>query len=547
MDRSLTRALLILIYVFILFLIAILVWLFWCRCHRIPPQKQGQTYSQPSFEASAPANRVSGHQYPPFNPPDKGYNEDRPRTVPNGPMRGTLAPTVSHSQLFQIQNQKQNPPLGGSADPVVFSGFNSLGTQATGVGTPPDVNTARNGNAVMLSYNTKLLLSTDGASTYTLVDPTTIFPSGPTKDSSGNLLDNGLCCDQKLMYIPSIDRFIWLMQFCGTGASGCLAGINKVRIAAASTQDVINTTASSWTYWDLASATFNLGTTTMDYPDLSVGDNYLYFSADAVGNGLLVVRIPLSELRSGSTINMNYTSPSDSSLAYGGHISQNTGDTVFWAGHKDNSTIRIFDFPENSSSYFWRDVSISSWPNGTISSTDPDGTNWLSFAFPGSAVLGLTRRIANEVWFAWTGSSNSNFKNPQVQVLEINPTDYSVISQWQIWNDDYAFTYPSLTTNSNSEVGISLGWGGRSYYGNNAVGILGDFVVWYPELSTISNSSRYGDYFNVARNTPNSPLFDASGYAVLKNTPPAVGQRFDPYYIQFGRNSIVNGGTPRIK
>jgi hypothetical protein len=547
MDRSLTRALLLLVYVFILFLIAILVWLFWCRCHRMPPRKQGQTYSQPSFEASAPANRASGHQYPPFNPPEKGYNEDRPRTVPNGPMRGTLAPTVSHSQLFQIQNQKQNPPLGGSADPVVFSGFNSLGTQATGVGTPPDVNTARNGNAVMLSYNTKLLLSTDGASTYTLVDPTTIFPSGPTKDSSGNLLDNGLCCDQKLMYISSIDRFIWLMQFCGTGASGCLAGINKVRIAAASTQDVINSTATSWTYWDLASATFNLGTTTMDYPDLSVGDNYLYFSADAVGNGLLVVRIPLSELKSGSTIHMNYTSPSDSGFAYGGHISQNTGDTVFWAGHKDNSTIRIFDFPENSGSYFWRDVSISSWPNGTISSTDPDGTNWLSFAFPGSAVLGITRRTANEVWFAWTGSSNSNFKNPQVQVLEINPTDYSVISQWQIWNDDYAFTYPSLATNSNSEVGISLGWGGRSYYGNNAVGILGDFVVWYPELSTISNSSRYGDYFNVARNTPNSPLYDASGYAVLKNTPPAVGQRFDPYYIQFGRNSIVNGGAPKIK
>jgi hypothetical protein len=33
----------------------------------------------------------------------------------------------------------------------------------------------------------------------------------------------------------------------------------------------------------------------------------------------------------------------------------------------------------------------------------------------------------------------------------------------------------------------------------------------------------------------------------LKNPPPAVGQRFDPYYIQFGRNSIVNGGAPDIR
>lgn len=545
MNHALSRALQILIYTLVLFLIAIIVWLFYCHCHQ--GRRYNQTYSQTSFNASVPPNRVSGGKYPAFTPPKEGYNEDRPRSVPTGPLRGTLAPTVSGSQLFKIQKQKQQPPLGGSGDPVVFSGYNSLGTQATGVGTPPDVNTARNGNVVMLSYNTKLLLSTNGAGSYTLLDPTTIFPSGPAKDSSGNFLDKGLCCDQKLIYISSIDRFIWLQQFCGTGASGCLAGINKVRIASASTQDVINSGGTSWTYWDLFSSTFNLGTTTMDYPDLSVGDNYLYFSADAVGNGLLVVRIPLNDIKGGGTINMNYTAPSDSSLAYGGHISQNTGDTVFWAGHKDSSTVRIFDFPENSGSYFWRDVSINSWPNGTIASTDPDGTNWLSFSFPGSAVLGITRRIPNEVWFAWTGSSNSNFKNPQVQVLEINPSNYSVISQWQIWNDSYAFTYPSLATNSNGEVGISLGWGGNSYYGNNAVGILGDFVVWYPELSTISNASRYGDYFNVARNNPNSPLFDASGYAVLKNTPPAVGQRFDPYYIQFGRNSIINGGAPNIK
>jgi hypothetical protein len=116
-------------------------------------------------------------------------------------------------------------------------------------------------------------------------------------------------------------------------------------------------------------------------------------------------------------------------------------------------------------------------------------------------VLGLTRRKNNEAWFAWTGSNNSNFQNPQVQVLEVNTSNYSVISQWQIWNKDYAFAYPSLATNSNGEVGISLAWGGRTFYGNNAVGILGDFIVWYPELSNAvvaSTPIRFGDYFSVA-------------------------------------------------
>jgi hypothetical protein len=545
MDDSLRRALRLLIYVVILFVIALIIWLFYCHCRR-SKCPTGEVTSQTANNASVPPQRVSGGKYPPFTPPSEGFNEDRGRDVPTGPLRGTLAPTSGSSKLFQIQNNKQNPPLGGAGDPVVFNNYNSLGTKAGSVGTPPDMSAARNGNVVMVSYNTNVLLSTDGTSTYKLLNPTTIFPSGPSKDSKGNPLDSGLCCDQKLQYVPQIDRFIWLMQFCGTGPGGCLNGINRIRIASASTQDVINSNGTSWTYWDLLSSTFNLGNTTMDYPDLSVGDSFLYFSADQVGPGLLVVRIPLTEIRDSQTINMNYTTPSDSTTAYGGHVSQNTGDTVFWAGHKDNSTMLIFDFPESGNQYFWREVAVNSWTKSQPSSTAPGGTDWLQFNFPKNAVLGITRRAANEVWFAWTGASNANFKNAQVQVVEINTSNYSVISQWQIWNDDYAFAYPSLATNGNGEVGISLAWGGKAFYGNHAVGILGDFIVWYPELSDTA-INRWGDYVSVLRNTPNSLMYDASGYAVFKNTPPATGTRFDPYYIQFGRNSVVNGGAPAPK
>jgi hypothetical protein len=46
----------------------------------------------------------------------------------------------------------------------------------------------------------------------------------------------------------------------------------------------------------------------------------------------------------------------------------------------------------------------------------------------------------------------------------------------------------------------------------------------------------------VRRNAPDSNMFDASGYAVLKQTPPATGTRFDPYYLQFGRPAA--GGSP---
>lgn len=546
MDNTLLLLLELLIVTAIIFLIALIIYLFYCKCR--PRRKdEGEAPSRPLISATAEPHRVSGGKFPPIEPSgeEEGRNEDQAHRVPTGPLRGSLAPTRAPSQFLEIKKRAQDTPRGGAGDPVVFSDYDPLGTTSN-VGTPPDMNAARSGNVAMLSYNTRVQLSTDGTNTWKELDPTTIFPSGATQDNNGNPLDRGLCCDQILQYVPQIDRFIWLMQFCGTNTSSCLNGINKVRIASASPQDIINSNGTSWTYWDLFSSTFNLGTTTMDYPDLSVGDNFLYFSADAVGTGLFVVRIPLNEIRDSLTINMNYTNPSDGGVAYGGHISQNTGNEVFWAGHNNNSQMRVFSMTEGSGQYFWRDININSWPNGTISSIAADGTtDWLQFlgqTFPGNAVLGVTRRNNNEVWVAWTASQGGGFPRAHIQVVEINISNFTVISQWQIWNNDYAFAYPSLCTNANGEVGISLAWGGNQNWGNNAVGILGDFIVWYPELSDTA-ITRWGDYVSVRRNTPSTLLFDASGYAVFKQTPPATGIRFDPYYIQFGRNSVVNGGS----
>ena len=271
MNNVLKAALILLALVLAFFLIGVLYWLYHCHC----ADRRGTTGSnQPSVAplnvATAPPQHPRG-QYPPFEVKDKEPNDDHPRIVPTGPQRGTLAPSSQGSKLLKIEKNKG----GGAGDPVVVTQYNPQGTAAS-VGTPPDPNAARNGNVIMLSYNTRVMLSTDGGTSYAQLDPTTIFPSGPAKDSAGKLLDSGLCCDQIIRYVPQIDRFVWLMQFCGTGTTGCLSGINKVRIASASTQDIVTGSgATGWTYWDLASATFNLGTTTMDYPDLAVGDNFL--------------------------------------------------------------------------------------------------------------------------------------------------------------------------------------------------------------------------------------------------------------------------------
>ncbi len=478
--------------------------------------------------------QVEGGRFEPVEPTPEAVDERNEDLIPVaeiGELIGTLEPTVEPSRLGDLSG-------GAAGERVEFRVDTPFGRVVTFSGVPPDMSGATSEDVVFLTGNTFAAFSTDGGVTFTALNPTTIFPSGPTQDAAGNLLDKGLCCDQVVQYDREFDRFFWLQQFCGTGAN-CLQGINMLRIAAASPQDIKDSGGTRWTYWDFRSADFGLAGA-MDYPDMSVGNSRLNVSVDAVGVGLLVFRIPLSDIFAAGSVSFDFTNPADSALAYGGHVSQNTGDELYWAGHVNTSRMRAFSLPENSGTYSWRDIDINSWPNSDYSSLAPDGTDWLGFlaGFPGSAVIGATRRRGDrgsEVWFAWTAGRGGGFAHPHVQVVSLDTTNWNVLDQWQIWNPDLAFAYPCLATNSDQEVGVSLGWGGGSSFdANHAVGILGDFVVWFSEASDAS-LNRWGDYVTVRRAGGDQSLFSGVGYSVLQNAAPATGTRFNPRYTLFGR------------
>jgi len=104
------------------------------------------------------------------------------------------------------------------------------------------------------------------------------------------------------------------------------------------------------------------------------------------------------------------------------------------------------------------------------------------------------------------GSGSFNFPNATVQVVKIDPTSgYKRLDQFAIWNNDYEFAYPALATDDRGEVGIALGWGGENDDANAAVGILDDFVVWYPEASDFSTARR-GDDITAHQASPR-PIF----------------------------------------
>jgi hypothetical protein len=477
----------------------------------------------------ANSNFISGAPFPP-QPPQFGEEVNTPRPpVPTGPfVAGIQAPGTGAIPL-------QEPPIPGAvqiAAPVIFKQNNSVGINSAGTNCSPGVAPAScaepsgdsGGGVVFVSANWTAAYSTNGGTSFTAINPTTIFPNDAI----------GFCCDQVVQYVPSIDRFIWLLQ----GGGG-------IRIAAASPTQIQNSGGTAWTYWNLGPATFGQPSGTgFDYPDMSVGTNNLYLSWDVgfpkcpagCNSGLEVVRIPLSQIQAGGTIFFGYTKPSDSSLAWGSHLTQDTGNEIFWAGHNGNSSLRVFSLAEGSNTYFWRDIGISSWPNNTLSSTTPDGQDWLKFGFPGNGLIGATRS-SNQLWFAWMAGTNNSFAQAHIQIVTLDRSNsFQKTQQVQIWNSGIAFGYPSLTTNNcTGEIGLSLAYGGNGNYENHAVGIWGDFVVYGTTNSNLG-VNRFGDYLTIRRN-PTLGLFNAFGYGISNVT--GVGMQSDVRYAVFGRSCII--------
>ena len=486
---------------------------------------------------------------------------------------GAVNPPIPSFMTQQPSPAPPAPGLGGSGG--IFFTQTTTAPNPTSLfsGIPPDMSGASSTtcsgdlalictNLVVMTGNTFLSYSTDSGAT---------FPNAQIRRANNvysDTPDGGFCCDQVVQYVPSINRYVWLIQTRrATTTAGANTGPNRLRIALASPQTLISTGALAWTFYDLTSATFGIGNNWLDYPDMAVGNNFLYISVDQVGTGLIVARLPLGDIAAGRNTTVEFTNASDGATAYGGHLSQNALDGVYWAGHNSSSNIRVFRMPEGNNRYFWQSLNVNSWANGNFVTNAPDGLDWLSFGFPRQSVMGAARRAGpNDLWLAWGAGRDGNFPQPHVELARFTRNADGSVSfgnQMQIWNASLAFQYPSLATDNGDHLAVALGWGGGSSntYGSFAVGFWGDFVVYYINQSNLTaaydlfdtstpprltgNQPRWGDYVTVRpAGGPNNP-FQFSGFGYAVRTDPTnrdgcktvstvvTGCRFEPHYIRF--------------
>jgi hypothetical protein len=323
---------------------------------------------------------------------------------------------------------------------------------AGAVGEP---SVSANGDVVFYTGNWYAAVSIDRGKTFKYIDPNGMAqpndPSGVT-----------FCCDQVVNYIPSIDTFVWLLQY------GPSTGDNIQRLAFAKTADV---KAGRWRLFDITTAALEVPGFFMDFPDLAVGANYLYVTTNCFGPdqqtvGSAVVRIPIASIDGGSPTAEKFVSLDFFSF----RVAQNCGTTAYFAAHKDTSTLIVYSWPESQPVPTPQDVPTARWigTNGYISRT-PDGRRWLDRADP--RITGATL-AGNELWFAWGVDADSNHRpKPFVQMARISATNMTLIEDVNLFDTDSAICYAGLATNANNEVGVSYAIGG-AVFPSHVVGIL---------------------------------------------------------------------------
>jgi hypothetical protein len=199
---------------------------------------------------------------------------------------------------------------------------------ASNVGEP---SVAMNGQVVFYTGNWYAAMSSDGGKTFQFIDPSTAFAAF---DPPGKQF----CCDQVVHYIPSIDTFVWLLQY------GPDTGDNIQRLAFAKSADV---PAGRWRLFDITTANLGVAGAFLDFPDLAVGVNCLYVTTNVFqGNdqaGSAVVRIRFDEIAGISATSSQVAADHFVSMDFQSfRVAQDAGTTVFFAAHRDTSTLAVF-------------------------------------------------------------------------------------------------------------------------------------------------------------------------------------------------------------
>lgn len=393
----------------------------------------------------------------------------------------------------------------------------ATGGQTSNVGEP---SVANNGNQVLTTGNWYATRSVDDGVSWAQISPFNFFPP----------VDGGFCCDQTAIYEPSRDLTFWILQYIEKN------GTNTLRLAVKKGNTLGN---DNWSWYDFTPTSVNPDWEDewFDYNHAALSDNYLYIGTNAFTPSpsrftrCVLLRLPLDELAAGSSLNINYFQTSDN---FSLRCTLGARNVMHFVSHNSLSQVRVFSWPETSTTVAMQDVDVTPWRAGSYSAQGPDGNNWLGRCDPRITGAWVARGV---IGFMWSANRNAPGRPmPYVRVVRLNEQTKAVINEPDIWNADFAFAYPDACPNDRGQVGISLFFGGGTVHPSHSVGVWNDASDNWSLLTTANGTDgpaddKWGDYLACRRHSPDGLTWMATGFTLQGGSSRSA---IEPRVVHFG-------------
>lgn len=457
---------------------------------------------------------------PPGLPPTDLVPGPRPQGV--RPQPDVLPPGPAGSP------QPASPPLGfaqpiGTDSPGDFRVFSDTRVRPSGMtaghfGWPPEPVAVIDRDIVAFTANNYAAGSIDSGRTWNLWNHVYTYSVFPYRDAGFN-------GDQRLVHAPARGLTAWVWQYAYDPVT---SHTGAHRLAVCTSHDNLK---QAWfsRYGDLTPQMFGVATDTwFDFPDVAVGDNFLYgFSRafDAAGTAVdnILWRISLAELQS-ATANWNFTFYSAAQLGLNVvRLCQDTRDTLWAAMTFNSTTLRLYWWPETGNLSFEPKTMapIAQFPTaGNNWGAGPDNRPWLNRS--DTRVLGAARGNG-EVVFMFMSAPTINRPQPYVRAMRIAIPSRAVTAQEDLWSLDHAVAYPAVAANTLGHFGVTLTAGGGTLFPNAYAFIVDNYEPGFASHAvsqiTLGNSgpatNRWGDYVGVALHPYSGQTWIGTGFCLM--------------------------------
>ena len=390
--------------------------------------------------------------------------------------------------------------------------------QTSTVGEP---SVAKSGQKVFFTGNWYASRSADLGATWTHVDPFTVLPTA----------DGGFCCDQTAIHVPGKNIIVWLLQYIKQDGS------NTLRVAVKKTSTMGDDV---WAFWDLRPKTANPAWTNQwfDYNHAALSNNFLYVSTNVYDattdqwKRAVVFRLPLTVLANQGALTFDvFSSTTNGTL----RLTQGAKKVMYFGSSNSTSQIRVFSWPESSTSVTTVDVNVAPWNVGAYVANCPDGRNWLGRCDDRMTAGWVAKGV---IGFGWSANKRGTARpQPYVRIVRLKETTKAIVNEPDIWNANFAYAYPDTAISSSGTVGISLFRGGGPRFPGHVVGAWDSTANAWDLVGTrdsthTPNDGKWGDYVSCRRDSPDAGTWVAAAFTLQGG---GARTNIEPRLVRFKR------------